>query len=889
MATKITEVASFDVQTDKAVKSINNYINRLKALEMQRKQNIKLGKDTAAVNKEIDKTIGQINASLKQQANTTKGVIAQQKAIRSLQKDISAENQKRLGLIDKETRARRSLGQSLRQNRRQFADLRFVAAGAATAIVAGLAGVAEGLDKLQEFLFPTIALTRRLGEATASAAQEYVVEKNKLDALFESASANNENKQEQVAAVDQILEQYGPYLTDLEKEQLRLGNVAAAQARATDQLLANIVAKEKARVAEQLLGEAIDGIILQQQRQAESQEGLTGAANSFVQFINTGFSNAANFSIGRFDQLGKSSANATDLLNVFTQQGVDSAIKQLKLLGDVSDEQAKAFLKQFSVLTDLLPEPPAPPPAPDPDTTTEDQLDRTIEKTETLEGSLADLQKQLSDAQKVLREGIVITDEQALIDQQTKINELKKQVEDLQEFLKNVGAEPIAVTDFDIFEPNLNLLDPAISQDEVEAELQKGLDKLELEGLRARVGQVRIEGTLALDALQDEQNEALRTFRGTAEQRDALNQQFNERRAQRERETAREIINLQLQILRAERQIAEAAGESVADFDQQIADLQLKLSELEAEEIVVKVEADVEDADAKIAKVRETIGFVTDGIEQLGGQIITFFQQQTDAALNKLEGDIQRQEAFLDALLGNTEDANAQQVQAERDRLDNLVKEREKAVERQQALAQIEVALNAAIAIAKAAAQGGAGAAITIAATLISLAIGFAQARAQAQQAFAGGTDFVTRAKGEPSGTDTVNAKLDEGEAVIQKDMNKKYHPAVKAIRRGKIDAKLLNDFVTNPAKYKEMALVSMGGLTSSSLQRQMAANNIVLGMGGGGMGKDDVKALISEMRKTRESIDGLPISQWNIKGSEIVEMVSSVQAAKMRHKKRFR
>jgi hypothetical protein len=848
MARKIQEVASFDIETDKAVKSINSYITSLKKLEAERAKNIKLGKDTVAVNKKIDQSIDQINASLKQQSSTRKGQVAQLETTRRIQKQITADSQKRLNVQKREIAQRKSLGSSIRANRRQFSDLRFVAAGAATAIIAGFAVAAEGLAKFNELLFPSIALTNKLAESTKSAAKEYVQEKAELDNLFTTAQADNENKEQRLAAVDMILEQYGPYLSDLEKEQVRLGNVSAAQIIATDLLLKNIVAKQKAAVAEQLLGEIIDGTIEKQRRQAEATQGITGAANTFVGAVNTGLANAFRFSTGQFGNLGTSASNATDLLNKFSDVGIQSAIDQLKLLGKVSDTEAANFLKQFDVLvTDVE----VPDIVPDPDKTKTGTA-KTAKAVKDLTGTIAGLRKQLSEAQSFLKEGIQIADEEGLTKQQNKILDLQKQVKELDEFLKTIGQDAIELTDLDLFVPDLDL-DISLDNKTVEESLQKGLDQLSISDLKAKIEGLEIEGLIDVEAIEDARNAALNIFRGTADERDALNERFNQQRLARERTTTRQILELQLQILRAERAIAQQAGESITEFDKKIAELNLQLTELGAKDVDVKLNVDTGDAETKIGKFKETLGFVVDGVEQLGGQIIQFFQQQTDQVLNKLEGDVARQEAFLDSLLNNQEGANAQQVQAERDRLDALVAERQKAVEKQQALAQLEVALNAAIAIARAAAEGGAGAAITIAATLISLAIGFAQARATASQAFAGGSDYVTRGKGEPSGTDTINAKLDEGEAVIQADKNKRYHTAVKAIRRGSVDPELLNDFVTNPEKYKQLAAASASGLMTPSLQRRMSASGITLNAVGGGLGKKDVDQLIGEMRQMKD------------------------------------
>ena len=877
MAVKITEVASFDIDTDSAVKSINQYINGLKKLEAQRDRNIKAGKDTVAVNRQIDKSIDEINKSLKQETNTLKGNVAQLESVRKVQKDISRDSQKRLGLLDKEVKKRRAITKSIASQRRSFSQLKFLAVGAAAGIVAGLAQVAQSISAVNDVLFPTIGLQNKVAEATKGAAIEYVKEKAALDNKFDAVNAATVGTREHKDAVNDIVEQYGPYLSDLAKEELALGNSKRAQDEATKSILKRLAAQTKLAVAEKLITQIIDSQIRQTQARAQANAGLAEVGEGILDaFIN------------KFVPFGQEFTEAVDITEVATESAIaldniktDSARKQLELLaksGEKGDEAFSDFLKQFDGLSEIFGE-------------FQDDVDKTTKTTgkttkevKDLSGTLAGLAKQLSDAKKELQEGIQITDTKALQEQQKFINDLEKQIKDLQTFLKNLDAEPIPIGELEFFEPDLDTLF-TLDPDKVTESLQKGLDQLTISDLKAKIEGAEIEGLIDIEQIEDARNEALKLFQGTEQERDELNERFSQKRLNRERQTAREVLTLQLKILQAERLIAEKAGESLDGFDKQIAELNLKLTELDRKEVEIKVNAETGDAEEKINKVKDTVNFVADGVEQLGGAIIQFFQQQTDAALQKLEGDVQRQQAFLDELLGQQEGANAQQVELERDRLDNLVAEREKAVERQAAIAQLEIALNAAIAIARAAAEGGAGAAITIAATLISLAVGFAQAKATASQAFASGSDYVTRGKGERPGTDTVHAMLNEGEAVIQTDKNRTYSSAVKAIRRGSIDPSLMHDFVTNPDKYKEFASTHV----APSLQRRMDMSGVSLVPVQGGMNKKHSDRMVKEIQEMKEMMGQITVSEWKVKGKQFAKVVTSVQDKNRRNANRFK
>ncbi len=874
MATVIKEVASFDVDTKAAQRSINGYIDSLQKLEKQREKNIKLGKSTVQVNKQIDKTIDQINASLKQVSTTRKGQLAQLEATRRAQERISKQTQKQLVLEKRVEKQSKSSRKSIQSQRRAFGELKFLAVGAAVAIVAALGQLGEAIDSVNNVLFPTIGLQNKVAEATKGAALEYVKEKAELDNLFETAANDNISREERVEAIKKINKEYGDYLPNLLTETSSLEDLKVAQDLATAAILKRIVAQTKLAIAEQLIQQLIESQINQANRTVQANAGVVQGFENVIKLFGNllapGVATAA-----QFIDVSESIAGAGNAMDKLSS---DSARAQLTLLSSGGDKFLIDFLKSFDGLSDILK---------GFESGVKDAGDgtgSTGKKIKDLSGTIAGLTAQLSAAKKVLTEGIQITDEASLIEQTRLIDGIEQRIKELKEFLDSLSDEPIEFGELEFFEPDLDTLF-TLDKDRVAESIKKGLQGLTITDLRLKLEQVGLEGLIDLNALEVERNAALLIFKGTAEERNDLNEQFNQRRLARERQTARAVIELQLQILKIERQIADEAGESLNKIDTAIAKLQLSLTELDAQEVNVTIDADISGFEDKAKRTKEVLSEIVSGIEELGGQIISFFAQQAAATLAQLESDISRQESILGELLSNQATANAQQVQLERDRLDALVAQRKKATEEQAIIAATEIGLNLAIAVARAAAEGGGiGSAFTIAALLLAAGIGFLQARQQAQQAFASGTDRLT-AKGDQRSDGGISIIAHKDEAIIQADKNKEYHPVVKVIRRGSIPAKAMNDFVKNYGKRTQG-----NRLKVPSMYRQMEAAGITLNASGGdGLNNKFMEAMLSEQKQTRKAIETLPIHITNFSERGVTKMVTTNQENAKRNNKRFR
>lgn len=169
-------------------------------------------------------------------------------------------------------------------------------------------------------------------------------------------------------------------------------------------------------------------------------------------------------------------------------------------------------------------------------------------------------------------------------------------------------------------------------------------------------------------------------------------------------------------------------------------------------------------------------------------------QQIIALKVKELDTQIGLQQKRVDQAHAIADRGNAEQLELEQKRLDDLNKKREKYVRQQQALAAVELIANTAIAVSKAAAQGGVAAGVTIAAALIALVAGLATARSIAGQAayYEGGftgegnpTEVSTTMGGKKAGR---NYTWHKGEFVMNHVRTREYRDIFEDIHAGKVD-----------------------------------------------------------------------------------------------------
>ena len=294
-----------------------------------------------------------------------------------------------------------------------------------------------------------------------------------------------------------------------------------------------------------------------------------------------------------------------------------------------------------------------------------------------------------------------------------------------------------------------------------------------------------------LIALEEERQLLLKASIGNKVEEEKINKDFDKRRLELEKDTNKKVLEGRLVLFAQLRTLAVASGDTklVSDIDKQVSEVKLKITELNE-----SATDTTENLKGLTDKQKELIEQTASLITGVSDSVFSVLNAQVQAYISGLDKAIDKSKSALDEIRSNSENYNARQLEIEKERLEKLEAERARAVEREKTLAQVQLAINAAIAISKAAAEGGAAAPITIALTLASLIAGLAQARAAAGNAFYQGVEYLERGNNK-AGRDTIPAMLNEGERVITTDTNNKYWDVLSAVHNNRIPADVLNTF----------------------------------------------------------------------------------------------
>lgn len=236
---------------------------------------------------------------------------------------------------------------------------------------------------------------------------------------------------------------------------------------------------------------------------------------------------------------------------------------------------------------------------------------------------------------------------------------------------------------------------------------------------------------------------------------------------------------------------------------------------LKAENAVLELEARLNQISED--KRKENLKRILDNIQTITDATINGLQEILDAEIQAADQKIALQQSQIEKAKAIADKGNAELLQEEQERLDNLNKQKAKFVRQQQALALIELVTNSTIAIAKAAAEGGVAAPITITATLIALAAGLVKARQLAAQAtfFKGGESEGYTGDGsifdESSALGKKPYTYHKREFIFNNEKTSRYRPIFHAIHEGKIDlnewrekVQAFDRIALNPLVYRE-------------------------------------------------------------------------------------
>lgn len=241
------------------------------------------------------------------------------------------------------------------------------------------------------------------------------------------------------------------------------------------------------------------------------------------------------------------------------------------------------------------------------------------------------------------------------------------------------------------------------------------------------------------------------------------------------------------------------------------------------------------DAIAKKAE-QEKIEGVIDGIFATvaatiaaSNAIVSIYADQNDK-LTSL------QQKRVDDAKNIADKGNAELLELEEKRLEDLNKKRESFVRIQQSLAAVEMVANAGVAITKAAMDGGVAAPFTIATTILALVAGLAQARAIASQAafYEGGLFEGYTGDGNPRDESVAVGRkpytYHKQEFIFDHKNTRKYKDIFDGVHKGRIDLSEWREKVKafdsmNTAKGAELAGVLFPPAPSmdiSELQKQL-------------------------------------------------------------------
>ena len=221
-----------------------------------------------------------------------------------------------------------------------------------------------------------------------------------------------------------------------------------------------------------------------------------------------------------------------------------------------------------------------------------------------------------------------------------------------------------------------------------------------------------------------------------------------------------------------------------------------------------KLQAEIDDSvKTSTTTAREEMLKQIGYFEGLQKAIIDATSQILAIKIKEVDGQIEQQQRRVDEAKNIADRGNAELLELEQKRLDDLTKKKAKFVKDQQALAAVELIANTAIAVSKAAAAGGPAAGVTIAAALIALVAGLASARSIASQAaFYDGGLYDEKGGYTGDGNPTHESKAfrkpyihHKQEVIISHKPTRKFKDILLDINDGKVD---LNEWKNKVSMY---------------------------------------------------------------------------------------
>jgi len=726
------------------------------------------------------KGIEQLNQKRDALVKTQKSVNAETKAGIAVNNQLNTTNKQIAVSTGQAATTQRSFGTQLLQGARNMNTLRRSTMMLGNAFkLLGLSNpftaIYAILPIVIEYLFTATETQNKFNEAAESAISNYAKEKVALDDLFNTLSDVNVKGDERSAVIEQINQQYGSYLPNLLTEASTAEDIAAAYDLVNQALIKKAATQAKVNALEaattQLLKDRIEALDKIRKAENELQKGISDT--SMLNRLNKNLADAqaglAKIDEKYQDEVKKINKAAADLevaLGLNVQNSAKSQVKTVRQSQNIVKQQNQNALKaQQKHNYDIL-------------KVNSQLLKKSIKNIQDEEKErIKDIQKRIKETEDLLNYQISLTKEgtQERIDAETQYTDVLTDL--YKRYAKELEMSETEINQFisDRLKARNNLYEDFYNK---QSNIQINNRERELNN--------------ELNALENQRNETLKVYFNNAEEQAKVNEFFDKRRLEIENEANKDILNARIKLLNELRNLAVSTKDEnlIAEIDNQLSELELKITELG------KVTAQTNDeikglTDKQKELIDQTITLVT-GVSD---SVFSVLNAQVQAYISGLDKAIDKSKSALDEIRSNSEDYNARQLEIEKERLDKLEAERARAVEREKNLAQVQIAINAAIAVSKAAVEGaGFASAVTIALTLASLVAGLAQARVAAGNAFYEGVEYLERGNNKP-GRDTIPAMLNEGERVITTDTNNKYWDVLSAVHNNRIPADVLNTF----------------------------------------------------------------------------------------------
>ena len=804
---EIKDVYSLEFNSSQFQTEINSAIQSIDELNNAMAEGVDVADDLESAQANLvnvlnteAKGVEQLNQKRDTLVKTQKAVNAESKAGVAVGKQLDATNKQIAVSTGQAATQQRGFASSLVQGARNLNSMRRAGMmlGNLFRVIGGINPfglLLTAIPALISYLTSATSAQNSFNEAAESAIDTYAKEKVALDDLFVSLTDVNLKGEDRKAVIDEINNQYGQYLPNLLTEASTAEDVAAAYDLVNQALIRKAITQAKTQALEEATAKLLKGQmaslkeieemekIIQEQKdkgQKPSKNALARVKQEreaikiyqqqyqdSLKIIDKASQDLEKTLLASSTNTTKNTNNNTNKVRTYTHTSQKQTVKQ-----------TKGFYKELQKLA-------------------VEQFNKAVNNIKNEEKArIKGIQDAIKATEDLLNYQISITQDGSIerVNAETQYTEVLTDL--YKRYAKELGMSETQINQF--------IADRLKNRAETYNEYYNTISDLKANSIETELNQ-------ELLALEQERNKKLEAAFLNVDLQEKIDEEYNAKRLVLEAKANQKILDSRIQFLQKSRDLLFAAGDTkaVSELDKQISDLKLKYEELnkatiDANKSILKGAVDTWEKTTKETeegtktltdKQKELIDQSAQLIQGVSDNVFNVLNAQVQAYIEGLDKAIDKSKSALDEIRTNSENYNARQLEIEKERLEELEAERARAVEREKTLAQVQIAINAAIAISKAAAEGGGiASAVTIALTLASLVAGLAQARSAAGNAFYHGVEYLERGNNK-AGRDTIPAMLNEGERVITTDTNNKYWDVLSAVHNNRIPADVLNTF----------------------------------------------------------------------------------------------